>query len=855
MKDFFQRHEAKIEVNDLQRFARVLIDDISPTLSGYEFVIRLFDSPQLEAELTKEIKEAVARNQVYCESDSGRLHLPIVRQGVPLGLITAAPSTSATLSETAFPILPALVRLSLEKILLYKINVTDHETGLNNEDYFRAYLRQRLKKMSGRSWGGGQPKHLRLGDKEEQPGLTVMLVEIAEFDKLAANHGRLEAGRMVKTLAERLKDTAPSSSCLARLDRSRLGLVLPDQDIQAGRELASNLVLPPGQLEKKDAPRMRVAVGLANYPFDFTDEPGQGKSPETEGGALAELLSDKAELALRQALTDKGTPVFTFRDVLRRGGRVVQVLPYNRVVVNVGRIAGARGGQIFVLSDAEKAAEADYKAEVVLFDVQEDFAVGEVINLRHSTGRIQPGDVLALSRLAGEEPLGGDMTGGESLDPLLGVPDHNAFIRLLSEKTEAEDRFAVILTRVDGFDRYRTTMGHLESDRQFKALFELLQEDIPEKALVGRFSADSLAVFWPGSDEAGAKTLAETWRDKIVGRHPRTCSFGLAVFPHGPFSKSEIVTNAQKALEVTGFFGPASVAVFDSVSLNISGDKLFEAGDLDGAVREFTRALELNPADLNVLNSLAVCYGHQQNWDLALETFGRVLKLDPDNLMAHFNQGFVLAGVDRYQEALESLRRAAEIENDNFDVLFQLGKTALELDLVDEALSAFEQAAGLEDHRPIVFRYLGQTLLKAGRPEDGVDAFQAAARHDPEDAPSLSQLGVLFLDRGTDSEVALSLTRQSVNLDRTNSLFRQRLARALTVVGDLEESEAEYRRAIEMGVRSREVFYELGQVILKQDRPEEAEKLFRESLAVDQEYGPALEALGKETSGQDATRM
>ncbi|MDY6851775.1 MAG: tetratricopeptide repeat protein, partial [Thermodesulfobacteriota bacterium] len=252
---------------------------------------------------------------------------------------------------------------------------------------------------------------------------------------------------------------------------------------------------------------------------------------------------------------------------------------------------------------------------------------------------------------------------------------------------------------------------------------------------------------------------------------------------------------------------------------------------------------------------LGVCYGHQQNSDLALETFDRVLKLDSDNLMAHFNRGFILAGVDRHQEALESLRRAAEIENDNFDVLFQLGKTALELDLTDEALSALEQAAGLEDHRPVVFRYLGQTLLKAGRPENAVDAFKAAARHDPEDAPSLSQLGVLFLDRGTDSEVALSLTRQSVNLDRTNSLFRQRLARALSVAGDLEESEAEYRRAIEMGARSREVFYELGQVVLKQGRAEEAEKLFRESLAVDQEYGPALEALGKEAPDQDPTRI
>ena len=813
MKEFFRRHEVRVEVGDLRRFAKVLIDDLGPVLEGYEFVLRLFDTEEQEAGLSEEVKGAVAENSVCIEAVSNKLHLPVVFEGTPLGLITAAPPQGRELPEGSAPFLPTLIRLSLEKILLYKINITDQETALYNEDYFRTYMSRKLEEAARQASEGGRLRPLSLGDQEDHPGLTVLLAEIALFDKLAAEHGRLEAARAVKALSRWLEEAAPQGSCLARLDKARLGLVLPHQNIRVAQDLADQVSHRSDQGDEKYLPRMRLAFGLANFPLDFVEAPGQGSSSDSDRDNLAELMMSKAELALDQALSDKGAPVFSFRDVLQRGGRVLQVLPYDRVVVNLGRMVGARVGQVFILSEAGKPEEVDYKGQVVLFDVRENFALGEVINLRSSISRVQPEDRLTLSQAGRGETSVGERSPEESLDPLLGVPDHQGFIRQMAEGMDGLDRFAVILIRVDEFDRYRKTMGHLESDRHLKGLYDLLLEDMPQEAPVGRFSTESLAVFCRGFEETEARTLAETWRDKISSRLRQTASFGLAVYPCGPYAPEDTLTNAQKALEHASFLGPASVAAFDSISLNISGDKLFEAGDLDGAILEYNQALKLNPDDLNVLNSLGVCYGYQKRPDLGLETFDRVLEKDPGNLMALYNRGFAYAMDGRPEEALESFRRAAEIEGEDFDVLFQIGKTALDLDLLNEALSSLTRASELESARPIVFRYLGQALVRAGSPEEAEDAFKAAVRHDPEDAPSLSQLGVLFMDRGSDLEVALSLTRQSVELDQTNGLFRQRLARALALIGDLEAAESEYKRALEMGTRTREALFELGRIV------------------------------------------
>ena len=837
MKEFFKRQGVKLIPNDIHRFLSVLTTDLGAVLEGYELVVHILDEPDRKDKLSDDLKKALSTNRPWVDPGSKKIYLPVALDGQPLAVIAAAPPKGRPVAEAVHSLLPTILRLSLEKILLYKISVTDRETGLYNEYYFRSWLRKSLNPQEKSAGASGLLTPLSLSDQEVLPTLSVVLAQVDNFDNLAAEQGRPEALKALKALAKRMQAAASGPYCLARLNRRRLGMVLLKENLEAAAEFLDRLKETPDPAGEEPAPPIKPAFGLVGFPQDLADEPGVDDP--------AELLLARAELALNQALLEKGASTFTYAEMLQKGGRVVQVLPFNRVVVNLGRVSGARDGQVFILREADQKGEVDYKGEVVLFDVQQDFSLGEVINLRSSLVQVRPGDPLVFSRTSVDKET--DRQGEDSLDALLGIPDHHGFgarlSKRLAENLDSDKKFALVLARVDGYDRYRATMGHLESDRQFKVLYEFLLSKMPEAELMGRFSSDCLALFLPGTSEAEAVARAEALRDEIRGRHRQTVSFGAAVYPCGPYAKQEITSNAQKALEHAGFLGPASVAAFDSVSLNISGDKRFEARDYPGAIDEYRIALQLNPKDLNVLNSLGVCYGCQGKTPEALASFDQALELDPENLMAHYNRGFILAMDGQTTGALDNFRRAAAIDPGNFDVLFQIGKLALELDLVDEALGSLKKAAQTQDPKPIVFRYLGQTQLKVGRPEEAVDAFKAAVRYDPEDAASLSQLGVLYHEQEADLDVALSLLRQSVDLDPTNSLFHQRLARTLAAAGRLEEAEAEFRRAMELGGRSREIHYELGLTVLNQGRPDEAAACFKESLAADPNFGPAAEAL------------
>jgi len=842
MKEFFDRQAVELEAGDVARYARIITQDLGSFLKARELRVQLLDHPDAEKNLTAGQKQALAGEEAIWEEAQAKLHLPAVYRGRRLAVVTAGGLAEPGPPKAVFPLLMTILRQSLEKVHLYKINITDQETGLYNEGYLRAYLGRALE--AGQE--GAHPSRIRplsLGEAGGTHSLTLIMVEVADFGDLVLIHGRVQATQALRTLADGLTAAAPDASRVARLAAGRLGAAFHRVGPEAALGLAEAVLDAARRPLGPDLPVLRVGVGLASYPSDVLEEPGP---PEPTGSQeLCELLFARSELALARALEREDGGLALFRDILKVGGRVVQVLPLNRVVVNLGRLAGGRVGQVYSVRGPEEEGQASFKGEVVLVEIQEDIAVGEMVHLPHSLRRIRVGDTLTLSQAVRPGQVVGQTQDEPGQDLLLGIPNHQGLARFLEEETRKADRFALLLLRMDGYDRFREIRGRLASDQQMKALLALLEKDLPAGAVIGRFSADSLAVFCPRMDETAALDQAERWQERVGQGHVQTISVGLAVYPCGSFAPSEILSNAQKALEHASFFGHGSRVAFDAVSLNISGDRLYEAGDVDGAVSEYKKALELAPAEVNVLNSLGVCYGYQGRLEEALSCFARVNALEPENLMAHFNRGYVLTMADEHVEALASFRRAAEIGPDNFEVLFQQGKTALAVGKVEEAVSSLERAASLGDHRGVVHRYLGEALLSAGRHEDALRAFQAAVRADPQDASSMSQLSVLFLDRGTDTEVALSLARQSVALDPIQTLFTERLARALADSGDLAGAEAAYRQALERGARSREVYYQLGCLTRDLGRVDEARAWFERALETDAAYRLAREALAE----------
>ncbi len=391
------------------------------------------------------------------------------------------------------------------------------------------------------------------------------------------------------------------------------------------------------------------------------------------------------------------------------------------------------------------------------------------------------------------EPEPGDRFFAEAFP---GLPRGAAFRASVAETLNRLDRFGVILLRRERpAGGQAPDPGRAAPARPLPATGRIPGPD----GLWGVEEGGELAVILPGAEAPAAREFAARLQREIEALVAESPLAGIALYPTLGDPRPRTFDNARLALDHAAFFGPGGLALFDATTLNISGDRHFEAGDLEGARREYERALALEAGHVNVLNSLGVCLAMRGDFEAAIERFSAAVRLDRTEYMAVYNLGLVHALNGRLETALGFFLRAASLRGDVYEIRLELGKTYLALDQPEAARIHLEEGARHEGRGAAVFRLLGECHERRGDARRAVSAYQKAVQINPADAQSLSRLGGLYAATGENEEIALLFCRESVRLAPGDARLRERLGRLCLKAGRLEEALAELEAACRLG--------------------------------------------------------
>lgn len=308
--------------------------------------------------------------------------------------------------------------------------------------------------------------------------------------------------------------------------------------------------------------------------------------------------------------------------------------------------------------------------------------------------------------------------------------------------------------------------------------------------------------------------LANKINDGLAETRNETVSIGIASYPTLSFDKDQILDHAGKALDHAAFFGPGSTVSFDAVSLNISGDTRYQNGDIDGAIEEFKTALLLDPSDVNVHNSLGVCYGILSDYDNALKEFQEAVRLDPNEVMARYNSGLINMLTGDTEKALQNFLEAGEKEDDTFEITFQTGNVYLKMGKPEKAKKFLEKAVTLDSESGPAFRLLGECYNAMNMTDNAIFAYKKALRQNPNDAESLSALGYLFDLLGENPEITTILCQQSIDIAPENGLFRHRLGNLYLKRNQLEDALEQFQKAHDLGQDSGDMIEKIKRLML-----------------------------------------
>ena len=394
-----------------------------------------------------------------------------------------------------------------------------------------------------------------------------------------------------------------------------------------------------------------------------------------------------------------------------------------------------------------------------------------------------------------QPPLFGDL-----LRTFPGLLAGQAFTERAMEELKAIDAFQALIIRID-------TPKETVADQDVKSTEAL---EVKTAEILNRFCENQswqwgkvdrelFGCFLPTADGSREKSRGVKLKKELDRLQPDTFSIGCATFPLFDYQKESILDNALKALDHAAFFGPGTLVDFDAVSLNISGDRFYQKGDINQAMAEFNRALELDPENVNVHNSLGVCYGVLGAYEKAEKMFRAAAGLAPGELMPVYNIGLANLMIGDKETALKYFLEAVEKDPEVFEPAFQVGRVYFEDGKLKKARSYLEKATALKPEIATAHRYLGLCYLDLRKDEAAIVELKKAIHLNPNDAQALSALGYLFDLKGENPEITTIFCRQSVDIAPENGLFRYRLGQLLVKKGLLEEALKEFETARQLG--------------------------------------------------------
>ena len=149
----------------------------------------------------------------------------------------------------------------------------------------------------------------------------------------------------------------------------------------------------------------------------------------------------------------------------------------------------------------------------------------------------------------------------------------------------------------------------------------------------------------------------------------------------------------------------------------------------------FERAVQLRPhypgTLPNAWNNLGILAARAGHTDEGIRDFQRALEIDPDHLIALQNLGNAYRQAKRWEDAKSVLRRALRINPDSPEANYGLGMVFAQLDDTDKAYEYLQKALASRPAYPEALNNLGILYLRTQRPEQAESSFKEAIRVAP----------------------------------------------------------------------------------------------------------------------------
>jgi tetratricopeptide (TPR) repeat protein len=155
------------------------------------------------------------------------------------------------------------------------------------------------------------------------------------------------------------------------------------------------------------------------------------------------------------------------------------------------------------------------------------------------------------------------------------------------------------------------------------------------------------------------------------------------------------------------------------------------SGSKEGALKEISKSLSLDPSDPRTLVWQALIYTDLNRWEDAEKTFHRVLKEHPNYWLAYNELGYALHGQGRYEEAIQAFRAASLAAPGSSVALINLGQEYLHTGEFVQGTEALKQSLARDPYSDATAAFLSFALRCQGKYAEALSFARKAVELNP----------------------------------------------------------------------------------------------------------------------------
>lgn len=235
-----------------------------------------------------------------------------------------------------------------------------------------------------------------------------------------------------------------------------------------------------------------------------------------------------------------------------------------------------------------------------------------------------------------------------------------------------------------------------------------------------------------------------------------------------------------------GMIEPAAIYFYRGNAYNFNGD-------LDAGIKDFDKAIEINPGLAEAYNNRGIAYTEKGDADAAIRDFDKAIDIDPGIAQAYFNRGYAHHDKRDFDAAIKDLTKSIEIRPDYYGAYNNRGISYTQKLDFDSAIKDFDKAIELVPDSAYAYNNRGNVYILKIEFDRAIEDFTKAIKINPELGDAYKNRGIAryyqyaFDPAIKDLTVAIKINPSDVNAYYVRGLCYAEKDKDELAVGDFEK--------------------------------------------------------------------